>query len=75
MILDRDKKPAEPYVHQPYPALRYKEHGEYVKVNSAEEDAAAEAKGYTKTPPDPDVETYPAPPARPAPPKKAAPKK
>lgn len=61
MILSTEKKP-EVYVHQDYPGLRYRTTGEYKRVNDKLEDAAAEAAGYTKTPPEPGVEAFPAPP-------------
>lgn len=52
----KQEEPKKPYVHQDYPALRYKESGHFVKVNDAEEDKLAEAAGFTNTPPEPGVE-------------------
>jgi hypothetical protein len=68
MILSNEQKPPEPYRHQDYPALRYKATGEYKRVTDKIEDAAAEAAGYSKTPPEPGVEAFaaPPPPAKPA---------
>lgn len=60
MILDRDKVAKPPYVHQEFPALRYRGNGQFVKVNDEGEDAAAKANGFFAKPPDAGVECVPA---------------
>jgi hypothetical protein len=57
MILEKDKKPPAPYVHQDYPRVVYGPKVAHKKVNDADEEKAL---GWSRTPPppppDPDAE-------------------